>query len=450
MLKQRQTALTIAGSDPGGGAGIQADLKTFEALGVFGTSAVTSLTAQNTKGVRGIEDVSPEFVGEQVDAVFEDIEPDAAKTGMLSNPETAHVVAERLKEYPYPAVVDPVMVAESGDRLLSEDAEEVVREGVVPVASLLTPNAPETEALTGVSVTDPETSKEAGEALLGMGAKAVLIKGGHTGKDEAIDVLITKDETVEFKKPRLEDGGTHGTGCALSSAIAAEIAKGATLEEAIDRAEKFIHRGIRFGVDIGEGVPSVNHLAHLYSQAGHKKTIEEVKSVLYRFQEADVSPVVPEVGMNFGIAAPYAVKQDEVAAFEGRLRRTSDGVDCCGVCLGASGHVARYLLSLRDSLNEDLRAACNMRNSPAVRDALREKNIETVSIDRTDQTESVREGEGGTMEWSARTAVQTVDGLPEAVVDSGALGKEPMVRLAASSPEELAERVLSVTEAVKR
>lgn len=450
MLEERETALTVAGSDSGGGAGIQADLKTFEALGVFGTSTVTSLTAQNTTGVRGIEDVSAVFVGEQIDAVVEDIEPGAAKTGMLSNAETARVVAERLGEYALPAVVDPVIVAESGDRLLSEDAEEVVRDEVVPVATVLTPNAPEAEVLTGVEITDAETATEAGEALIDTGAEAVLVKGGHTGGEYVVDVLVTEEGATEFRKPRVEEGGTHGTGCALSSAIAAEVAKGAPVEEAVGSAEEFIHRAVRFGVDAGEGAASVNHLAGLRNRAARTEAVKEVRSALRRFEEADISPVVPEVGMNFGIATPYALEQDEVAAFEGRLRRTTDGVDTSGIRMGASGHVARYLLALRDVLDADVRAACNLRNTAEVRDSLETVGVETVSIDRTEQPDEVREGEGGTMGWSARTAVDAVGDLPEGVVDSGAVGKEPMVRLAAPSADKLINRVLEIAETADR
>jgi len=450
MLEERETALTVAGSDSGGGAGIQADLRTFEALGVFGTSAVTSLTAQNTTGVRGIEDVSAEFVGEQIDAVVEDIEPDAAKTGMLSNAETACVVAERLGEDALPVVVDPVMVAESGDRLLSEDAEDAVREEVVPVATVVTPNAPEAEVLTGVEVTDVKTATEAGHDLVESGADAALVKGGHTGGDEVIDVLVTDEGTTEFGKLRVEEGGTHGTGCALSSAIAAELAKGASVEEAVGNAEEFIGRAVRFGLDIGEGAASVNHLAGLRNLAAGIGAVDEARSALRRFRQADVSPVVPEVGMNFGVATPYALDTDEVAAFEGRLRRTTEGVDGSGVRLGASGHVARYLVALREALDADVRAACNLRNDEAVREALKEVGVETVEVDRTEQPDSVREGEGGTMEWSARTAVEEVGGPPEAVVDSGAVGKEPMVRLVAPEPDELAEKVVEIAEATDR
>lgn len=442
---QTDVALTVAGSDSGGGAGIQADLKTMEAFGVFGTSAVTSLTAQNSTGVRGAHDAPPEFVAEQIDAVVEDFDVGAAKTGMLSNAETAGVVAEKIGEHDLRAVVDPVMVAQSGDRLLSRDAEEVVRDELLPEATLVTPNAPEATTLTGVEVETPDAAAEAARELVSMGAEAALVTGGHLQEDEVVDVLADAEGTTEYVKPRVEGGATHGTGCALSSAVAAELAKGASLRDAVARAEEFLYRAVRFGVDVGEGADSVHHLVEARNDAARADVIAEARDALDEFAETDgFRHLIPEVGMNVGVATPYALEQDEIAAVEGRIRRTRDGFVASSVRLGASGHVARYLLALREHL--DAGAACNLRNNAAVREALDATPLELISIDRSEQPDEVREGEGGTMEWSASAAVEAADGFPDAVVDAGAVGKEPMVRLAARDADELVERVKSVAE----
>ncbi len=436
-------ALTVAGSDSGGGAGIQADLKTMEALGVFGTSAVTSLTAQNSTGVRGVEDVSPEFVGEQIDAVVEDFGVKEVKTGMLSNAETVRVVAEKVEQHDLRAVVDPVMVAQSGDRLLSEDAEEVVRDELLPRAALMTPNAPEAEALTEGKVESPETMAEAAEELVAQGAGAALVTGGHIEGDRVVDVLADGEGIRRFEKARVETGATHGTGCALSSAVTAELAKGASLGDAVGTAEALLYRAVRFGIDAGEGAKSTHHLVGLRNEAARSDALDSVRDALGRFEETDgFEHLLPEVGMNIGVATPYALEGDEIAAVEGRIRRTRDGFVSSCVRLGASGHVARYLLALREGV--DAGAACNLRNDEKVRDALAETDLTTVEVDRDDQPEEVREGEGGSMEWSARTAVRKADGLPDAVVDAGAVGKEPMVRLAARDTEELTEHVLKI------
>lgn len=448
-MADKDVALTVAGSDSGGGAGIQADLKTMEAFGVFGTSAVTSLTAQNSTGVRGVEDVSPEFVGEQIDAVVDDFGVDAAKTGMLSNAETAAVVADKIEEHDLTAVVDPVMVAQSGDRLLSKDAEEVVRDQLLPHATLVTPNAPEAETLTGVDVDSPESMEEAARELVSMGADAVLVTGGHVTDDEVVDVLADEDGTTEYTKPRVEGGATHGTGCAFSSAVAAVLAKGASLRDSVGRAEGFMYRAVRYGVDVGEGANSVHHLVRLRNDAARTNAVNSVRDALVRFDELDGFPrLLPEVGTNVAVATPYALEQNEVASVEGRVRRTTEGFVASRVRLGASGHAARYLLALRDHLDNEPAAACNLRNDPDVRDALEATGLNVFRIDRDDQPDETREGEGGTMEWSARTAASR-DVFPDAVVDSGAVGKEPMVRLAAPDADALVERVEGIADALE-
>ena len=447
--EEPDVALTVAGSDSGGGAGIQADLKTMECLGVFGTSAITSLTAQNSVGVRGVEDVSSEFVSEQIDAVVDDFDVDAVKTGMLSNAETVGVVAEKIEEHELRAVVDPVMIAQSGDRLLSENAEEVVRDELLPRATLATPNAPEAETLTGIEVSSPETMAEAAEELTERGADAALVTGGHIEGERVVDVLADSEGTHRFEKARVEGGATHGTGCALSSAVAAELSKGASLGDAVGTAEAFLYRAVRFGIDAGEGADSTHHLVGLRNEAARNDALDDVRGALARFEETDgFARLLPEVGMNVGVATPYALEGDEIAAVEGRIRGTRDGFAASCVRFGASGHVARYLLALREHLDDEPGAACNLRNDATVRDALSSTGLTTVEVDRDDQPDEVREGEGGSMEWSARTAVRKADGFPDAVVDTGALGKEPMVRLAARDAEELIERVLEIASNV--
>jgi len=253
---KRPTALTIAGSDSGGGAGIQADLKSFHALGVFGTSAVTALTAQSTRGVHGVHAAPPAFVAAQIDAVLGDIGADAVKTGMLATAALVSVVAERLRSHAVRAlVVDPVMVAKGGARLLDDDAIEAVRKDLLPLAALVTPNAPEAEALTGIAVHDAASMREAARALLGMGARAVLVKGGHVdaGDGVVLDLLLDAEGFHEMRAPRLASTCTHGTGCTLSASIAALLARGLPLRESVERARLRLHRAIESGAVPGRG-----------------------------------------------------------------------------------------------------------------------------------------------------------------------------------------------------
>lgn len=262
------SALTIAGSDSGGGAGIQADLKTFSACGVFGTSAITAITAQNTSGVSAVETVSPGLVAAQIASVLEDIPPQAIKIGMLGSADVVATVAAALADFGAPVVLDPVMVAKSGDVLLAEEAEAALVEYLLPRADVLTPNLPEAARLLGRGLArDPAECEAQARDLLGLGARAVVLKGGHADGPTCRDLLVTPERCVAMEQPRLATPNTHGTGCSLSSAIAAELAKGARLEEAVRRAQRWLHGAIRAadGLGIGSGHGPVNHFHEVWT-----------------------------------------------------------------------------------------------------------------------------------------------------------------------------------------
>lgn len=257
-------ALTIAGSDSGGGAGIQADLKTFHQFGVFGTSAITAITAQNTVGVAGWQPVSRELLRAQIDAVASDLAPSAVKSGMLGTAELIHVVAASLREHELgPYVLDPVMVATSGDTLLSDDGVGAIRDELIPLAILVTPNTDEASALTGQIIEDEESVQRAARHLVSLGAKAALIKGGHfRGGDESVIVDVLYDgEFTFFAHPRLVTTSTHGTGCTLSAAITAQLATGVALRDSVQRAIDYVHAAIATAPSLGAGHGPLNHFA---------------------------------------------------------------------------------------------------------------------------------------------------------------------------------------------
>jgi hydroxymethylpyrimidine kinase/phosphomethylpyrimidine kinase len=253
-------ALTIAGSDSGGGAGIQADLKTFQQFGVFGTSVIVALTAQNTLGVRAVETVSEDMVAAQLAALAEDLPPAALKTGMLANATLARLVGKAIREHGWsPLVVDPVMVSTSGHRLLTPEAEDVIRESLLPLAALVTPNLDEAAILTGRAVHDEASMGRAGETLLSFGAGAALVKGGHLAGEEITDLLVTPAGVRAFRRRRIETGSTHGTGCTLSAAITAGLALGGDLETAVADGLDFVHRAIAAAPGLGGGYGPLNH-----------------------------------------------------------------------------------------------------------------------------------------------------------------------------------------------
>lgn len=258
-MQKIATVLTIAGSDSSGGAGIQADLKTMLAHGVYGMSAITALTAQNTRGVQAVQEVEPAFLAAQIDAVFTDIRPDAVKVGMVASAELIGVIAERLRHYEAKhVVVDPVMLATSGARLIADDAVKALQEQIFPLAELITPNVPELEALSGEAI-DSEESLAAAARKLGQAIQTnVLGKGGHFGED-ANDVLVTSNAIEWYNGQRIDTPNTHGTGCTLSSAIASNLAKGYVLEEAVWLAKDYLTGALLAGLSLGKGHGPLHH-----------------------------------------------------------------------------------------------------------------------------------------------------------------------------------------------
>lgn len=263
-----RNVLTIAGSDCSGGAGIQADLKTMAAHGVFGMSVITAVTAQNTQGVFAVEDISPEVIRKQIDAIFDDIEVHAVKVGMVSHMETILQIAERLTHWSAQQIVmDPVMVSKSGYHLLQPAAQDALIRHLLPLATVVTPNIPEAEAITGITIKTIEEMEEAAQQIFTMGPPFVLVKGGHLAGD-AVDVLYDGSKFTHFHASRIATKNTHGTGCTLSSAIAANLANGLAITKAIQEAKEYITVAIEHALSIGKGVGPTHHFYGLYKKAG--------------------------------------------------------------------------------------------------------------------------------------------------------------------------------------
>lgn len=260
--------LTIAGSDCSGGAGIQADLKSFSANGVFGMSVITAVTAQNTQGVFGVQDMDPDMIQKQIQAIFDDITVDAVKVGMVSCVETIHAVVEGLTHYKAQnIVVDPVMISKSGYYLLKPDAVEALVKGLLPIATLVTPNVPEAEVIAGMKISNLDEMLVAAQRIHERGPRYVLLKGGHMSGD-AIDVLFDGKESYCLQAPRIVTQNTHGTGCTLSSAIAANLARGYSIHVAVSKGKDYINTAIKHSFSIGKGVGPIHHFYDLYKQSG--------------------------------------------------------------------------------------------------------------------------------------------------------------------------------------
>ncbi len=439
--------LSIAGSDSGGGAGIQADLKTFAALGVHGMTAVTAITAQNTLGVTAIQGIEPSIIEAQIDAVVTDIGVDAVKTGMLHSVEVIEAVAGKIEQYRLPAVVDPVMVATSGAELLKPEAKETLINRLLPLATVLTPNVYEAEMLSGVEIGSLDDAKEAAKRIAARGPKAVLVKGGHLIAEKAVDILYSGGEFTVLEAPLHDTVNTHGTGCSLSSAIAAQIAKGDRIFEAVTKAKMFVNRGIKYGLDIGEGPGPLNPMASLYNDAERATVIEDVRKAVAMVEAAPgMRKLVAECQMNIGMALSYAMGPADVVAVDGRLTKHMDGVKAAGCPrFGASRHIANTILAVKE-YDERIRAALNLRYSEGIVEACEAAGLIVSHYDRREEPEEIKRMEGMTTRWGAEEAVKRAGGVPDAIYHLGDWGKEPMVVLVGETATQVAGWALKVME----
>jgi hydroxymethylpyrimidine kinase/phosphomethylpyrimidine kinase len=424
-------ALTVAGSDSVGGAGLQADIKAFEALGVHCCSAVTCVTSQNTRRVSSIFPLPLSTIEDQIDSVLEDVKIDAVKTGMLYSGEIAELVAKKLKRGVGPIVVDPVLAASTGAALHSAGLVEAMITKMIPICTLVTPNVREASRLSGIDVKNEKTANRAGFEILEMGPKAVLVKGGHLKGPDAADYLFTGHKVVKLATPRAL-GDTHGTGCALSSMIAAHLALDRGIEESVRSSKRMIYRAIMSRETVGKGMPCANPLAVLRIDAKKADMLEELELAGEELEKLMDGDLLPEVGSNMGYAVPGALDPDEIAAFDGRIARTRGGARLVGPArYGASKHVARIIMA---ATCHDPRICCalNLKLSKANLEACRKAKLSIASFQRAREPKGV-----SSMTWGVHQAIQRAGGVPDVIYDKGGLGKEPMIRLLGTTPEDV-------------
>lgn len=445
------TVLTIAGSDSGGGAGIQADLKTISMLGGFGASVITALTAQNTVAVTGIHPVPADFVVAQLTAVLSDLRVRAVKTGMLFSGEIIQAVAAGLARRDFPLVVDPVCVAQSGARLLEESAVTDMVRHLFPITDLLTPNIPEAELFTGLTLKSAQDICEAAERLLAMGPKAVLIKGGHMDSPASTDWYATPGQKpLPLMQSRVDTKNLHGTGCTLSAAIAAHLGLGHDMLSSVRKAQQYLHAALRSSYSVGKGGGSPNHAVPLLKEQARLGTLDELAetgrllSMLPRFAK-----LIPEVRSNLVLALPYAATAQDIAAFSGRITCTRRGevILAGGPEFGASSHMARVLLAAR-KFNPRLTCSLNIACNDETLAALKRTGLTCASFDRALEPVDGLGREGGTMDWGTQAALEasSTPRTVDAVVDMGGMGKEPMIRILAVDPKELLVKIRRILD----
>jgi len=424
-------ALTIAGSDSVGGAGLQADLKAFEAVGVHGCSVVTCVTSQNTRGVSSIFPIPVSDIASQMGSVLEDVDLGAVKTGMLYSADIVRVVASTLRGIDAPIVVDPVMVATTGSDLHVSGFVEAMMTKLLPMCALVTPNLAEAERLSGIKVKDEKSARKAAFEILELGPDAVLVKGGHLKGPESADYLYADGEVIKISSPRVE-AEVHGTGCALASLIAANMALGLELEEAVRTSKGMIYKAILARETVGRGVPCANPLAVLRIEAQKATVLEQLEDAGKELEQMLDASLIPEVGTNMGYAVTGALEPEEVAAFDGRIVRVGTKARRVGCArFGGSKHVARIVLAA-SSKDPESKCAMNLKYNEENLAACRSAKLSVATFDRAKEPKGV-----SSMTWGVLYAIDRHGKVPDVIFDKGGPGKEPMIRLLGRNPEDV-------------
>jgi hydroxymethylpyrimidine kinase/phosphomethylpyrimidine kinase len=440
--------MTIGGSDCSGGAGIQADIKTFSARGVYGTSVITAITAQNSYGVHAKREVPAELVEAQIESIMNDRGVDYAKTGMLYSATMIEVVAKELKRYKIPFVLDPVIKAGSGGILLVDSALKPLIELLMPICAVVTPNVPEASVISGIAIRTEEDAKEAAVRMHRSGASAVILKGGHlereTAAGNATDLIYDGEfEELSSTYIKREKGKVvHGAGCSFSAALAAELAKGKSLRDAASSAKKFVHDAIAGGEVVSSSIV-VDQTHGLRKDADRYLVLENVKEAVRMLKSTpEFEYLIPEVGTNVGMAIAGAKSEQDVAAVDGRIVPVKAGIRAGSVDFGVSSHVARLVLAMMKQ-DKEKRSAINVKYAPELIDACKELGLLVSSFERGKEPAGEK-----TMEWGVREA--SVEFLPEVIFDSGAVGKEPMVRVFGDTAVDVAGKVKKIVRWLER
>lgn len=440
--KRIPIALTIAGSDSGGGAGIEADLKTFSAVGVHGTVALTTVTSQNSTGVVAVHPIPGEHIFSQIEAVAVDMGIDAAKTGMLFSSEIINVVAEAVDKFGFPLVVDPVMIAKSGAPLLRDDAINALIDRVLPRAMVITPNRFEAERISGVKIRGLSDAEKAAKEISLLGAEAVVVKGGHLEGKNSADILYYKGNIWRFSLPRLESSNTHGTGCSFSAAITGYLARGIGIVDAVKKAKELVYYSIKYGLQVGKGVGSVNPLAMLYLESEKYKVISTLWKAYKSLRNIEgISLVIPECRTNFVYALPEAEDIESVAGFPGRITVIDGEIYAASYPqYGGSSHVARMVLTAL-KFDPSTRSAINLRYDDELIRRADAKGLCVSSFERAREPREISSVEGRSLSWGVEHAIKVAGRVPDIIYDYGGMGKEPMIRVLGKTPFDVLDKI---------
>jgi hydroxymethylpyrimidine/phosphomethylpyrimidine kinase len=437
-----KVALSIAGSDSGAGAGIQADLKTFTSLGVYGCTAITAVTAQNTQEVSSIFEVTSESIAKQIRSVILDMAPDAIKIGMVYNKPNIHTLSRLLKRCDVPVVLDPILSAGSGGKLLLPGAFESFKTRLIPLSTIITPNHTEAEKIAGLQIMSRSDVVLAARKIKNLGAKNVIIKGNHFEKKQVTDILLNSEgNVIEISNSNLGSEEMHGSGCNFSAAITAFLAKGFPIIDAFKLANRYVRDSLQNALKIGNGLLISNPASTMYDYASRYIVLKELHGAIEDIETSDnFGILIPETQSNIGFALPDALELDHIAAVKGRVIRIGNAARSASsrVEFGASKHVGSALLSYM-TVNRLVRSAMNIKYDEKIR-KITKAAFKVSNYDRRKEPRHILRKEGMSIFWGIKYALAK---NPEAeiIYHEGALGKESMCIIFASNPAEVVNKI---------
>ncbi|MDQ4023324.1 MAG: bifunctional hydroxymethylpyrimidine kinase/phosphomethylpyrimidine kinase [Thermoproteota archaeon] len=437
-------ALSIAGSDSGAGAGIQADLKTFSALGVYGCTAITAITAQNTREVTSIFGLPDDIIREQIRSIMSDIPPDAIKIGMVHRKEIIQSIYDSLMHTKIPIVLDPIFAAGSGSKLLLDNAFESFVSELVPIATLITPNLMEAEKLAGVKIKSEGDAIEAARKIKKLGVENVIIKGGHSNTNNVIDILLHRNKRVyKLANTRIAVKESHGSGCNFSASITALLARGFQIVDACKIANQYVHKSIGNALKLGKGLVVTNPISDLYVDACRYHVLKELQQATIEIEAMNgIAELLPETQSNIAYALPDAVDTSQIAGVKGRIVRIGKiARPVSNIEFGASRHVASAVLAYM-TINRSMRCAMNIRYDKKLL-KIAKRLFEISEYQRITEPMSLKKKEGETILWGIKTALLS-NPAAEIIYHKGEVGKEPMIMIFGTEPNDVLNKIKKI------
>ena len=440
-----KVALTIAGSDSGGGAGIQSDIKTFSAHGTFGCSVVTAITSQNTFELKNIFPIPPKIISNQLRSIISDFELAAVKIGMLYNSGIMEEVQKKLKNAKFPIVLDPILSTGTGYSLIYKNDLEYFKEAIIPLSYLLTPNLPEAEAITGIKIRSTNTLTDAASTLLDMGARNVVIKGGHSKITKSvIDFLLTEDrEIVKLKKNRIEINPLHGLGCNFSAAVTAQLARQVPLKHACHLANEYVLTGMINSIQVGKGSWVVDPFSFIYSNSDKFLVLKDLDVAVTNIESIEnFGSLIPETSSNIAYAISRPTGVSDIAAVEGRIAKVGSRAKAVGrIRFGASKHMGSAVMSYM-KVHPHMRSAINLRYDEKIL-AICKRIFNVTSYNRLVEPENRKVMEGSTIPWGIETSLQ-INPNADVIYHTGDIGKEAMILVFDTDPSHLVGKVNNI------